>query len=313
MFWKIIFAPVAACLCAFNIQAQENVALHKPVMEIGGPFGAGDAYPGIPPETVTDGNFLPAGDGWFNGSWWLDWVCAFIPPHPPEVPPPPPEPCALEIDLQGWFQIESFVFQGDSDAYWLQYWLEQAPPAPSHWEMAWAVPGEDGYVQTRPDASDNTVRWYLPEPIVTNRLRVQVNPDPLLHDGWNAVSEVQAFGMPVPDPFQDSAVFDCDQNPGEALEEFLGTEEFCYKFEFECEEGVYGAFQVSVDIRNGGVGFAGNVGNAGDVPEDPADDDFCGMFFGHVGNTKIVHACYFEAGQAAILEVKSMPGHKCME
>jgi len=313
MFWKFIFALVAACSFACNVQAQDNVAFHKPVMEVGGPFGAGDAYPGIPPDAVTDGNFLPAGDGWFNGSWWLDWVCAFVPPHPPEDPPPPPEPCALEIDLQGWFQIESLVFQGDSDAYLLQYWLEEIPPAPSHWEMAWDVPTGTGGVQTRPNPADNNERWFLPEPVVTNRLRIQVNPDPNLHDGWNSVSEVQAFGVPVPDPFQDEAVFNCDEHPGELFETFLGTEEFCYKFEFECEEGVHGGFHAAVDIRNGGVGFGGMVANNGEVPEDPADDDFCGMNFGHVGNTKIVHACYFEAGQAAILKVKSMPGHKCLE
>jgi len=314
MHWKIIvFTFAAICLFSTGAHAQDNVALHKPVMEIGGPFGVGEAYPGVPPDTVTDGNFLPAGDNWFNGSWWLDWVCAFVPPHPPEVPPPPPEPCALEIDLQGWFMIDSFVFQGDSDAYLLQYWFEEMPPSPPHWEMAWDVPTAAGGMQTRPNPADDGERWWLPEPIVTNRLRILVNPDPQVHDGWNAVSEVQAFGVPVPDPFQDETAFDCDQHPGEVFEEFLGNEEHCYKFEFECEEGVHGAFHVGVNLRDGGVGFGGGVGNTGEVMEDPADDDSCGMGFGHMGNTKIVHACYFEAGQAAILKAKSMPGHKCME
>jgi len=313
MYWKIIFALVAIFSFATRIQAQDNIALHKPVMEIGGPFGVGDAHPGVLPDTVTDGTFLPAGDVWFNGSWWLDGVCWFVPPHPPEDPPPPPEPCSLEIDLQGWFLIDSLVFQGDSDAYLLQYWLEEMPPSPSHWETAWDVPIAAGDMQTRPNPADNGERWWLPEPILTTRLRVMANPDPLLNDGWNAVSEIQAFGVPAPDPFQVQTVFDCDQHPGETFEEFLGSEDYCYKFEFECEEGVHGGFQVSVDLRNGGVGSGGFVATSGDVMEDPADDDFCGMGFGHVGNHKIVHACYFESGQAAILKVKAMPGHKCTD
>jgi hypothetical protein len=313
MYWKIIFTLAAFCLFSTGIQAQDNIALHKPVFEVGGPFGVGAPHPGVPPDVVTDGIFLPAGDDWFNGSWWLDWECAFIPPVPPGDPAPPPEPCALEIDLQGWFQIDSFVFQGDSDAYRLQYWLEETPPSPSHWEIAWEVPIGTGFVQTRPNPADNSERWSLPEPVVTNRLRIQVNPDPLLHDGWNSVAELQAFGSPVPDPFQDGAVFDCDQYPGESFEAFLGNEAYCYKFEFECEEGVYGAFHVAVNLRDGGVGYDGYLGNAGEIMDDPSDDDFCGMNFGHLGNTRIVHACYFEAGQAAILKVKSMPGHKCTE
>ena len=313
MHWKIIFALAAVCLFSTGIQAQDNIALHKPVMEVGGPFGTGDAYPGVPPDVVTDGSFLPAGDDWFNGSWWLDGVCWHVPPHPPGDPPPPPEPCALEIDLQGWFEIDSFIFQGDSDAYLLQYWLEDMPPSPSHWEMAWDIPTATYGMQTRPNPSDNGERWFLPEPIVTNRLRIQVNPDPLLHDGWNAVSEVQAFGMPVSDPLADETAFNCDEHPGELFEEFLGNEEYCYKFELECEDGVHGGFQLSVNLRDGGVGYFGNVATDGDVMEDPSDDDFCGMGFGHVGNRKIVHACYFESGQAAILKVKSMPGQKCTE
>ena len=310
MHWKTIIALCAICLFSTSIYAQDNVALNKPVFEIGEAFGAGDWHDGVPPDVVTDGNFLPPGDDWFNGSWWLAWECAFIPPHPPGDPPPPPEPCALEIDLEGWFRIDSFIFQGDSDWYSLDYWNMDL----GTWQLAWEVPGTWGYVQVRPypNNSEYSEKYVLPAPIVTNRLRIMAIPQDPGHpesDGWSSVSEIQAFGEPTepppppPPPFVDCLELICFESE-ESWEAFLTDEvDFCYKVELTCGDRIGGGVRLNLhpDGRvEGEYGFF--------IPEEPND---CGGFIAHLGNEKIVHSCAFNSGEIVELEIKSDRMHRC--
>jgi hypothetical protein len=52
-------------------------------------------------------------------------------------------------------------------------------------------------MQTRPNPADNTQRWVLSSPITTNKLKIM---GAAIGDSYYSVSEVQAFGSPVPEP-----------------------------------------------------------------------------------------------------------------
>ena len=67
--------------------------------------------------------------------------------------------------------------------------------------MAWHVPNYDVQgtgIQTRPNPADDTERYMLPSPIVTNALMLHGNM--VDSDLFFAVSEVQAYGQPIPAP-----------------------------------------------------------------------------------------------------------------
>jgi hypothetical protein len=193
---------VTLMLCMGDLHAHINVAQGKTVNLVGAdfffPVGNGMV---VDKQTVVDGVFLPASSDWNQGPvWWLNWECN-----------DDGDPCTIEIDLEGTFWIDSFTFQGDSDTYFLEYWNLQQ----NDWQLAWEVPSTGGFVQTRPNLSDNTESFLLQVPFVTNRLRVRVALGYPGSDGWNAVSEVQAFGGPQDfspsDVYEDSFEFlDCD-------------------------------------------------------------------------------------------------------
>ena len=99
---------------------------------------------------------------------------------------------------------------------------------------------------------------------------------------------------------------DCDPvEPfkGKAQEVYLGDENFCYRIEFKCDDSLWGGFLMEVNTDDGGVGLFGNVNSA---------FGFCGMGFGHLGNTQFSHACSFEDGDVE-LEVKIADVEMCMD
>jgi len=185
------------------------------------------------------------------------------------------------------------------------------------WQTAWQVdphPDDSGYcgaVQTRPNPVDNSERYVLPEPIVTNMLRVIPSPpwwasDFRGTDTLYSVSEVQAFGEPAeppPPPFVDCLELTCFEG-ADKWEAFLTDESgFCYKVELTCDDGVGGGIELGMhpDGRvEGGYGFF--------IPEEPND---CGGFIVHLGNNKFVHSCAFNSGEMIELEVKAAPMHRC--
>ena len=95
---------------------------------------------------------------------------------------------------------DEFIVQADdNDAYVLSYW----DLASSDWIVAWDVPNYDVNpdpdnwgMQTRPNPDDNTDLHVLASIITTNALKFEGNMDD--SDGLFAVSEIQAFGTPVP-------------------------------------------------------------------------------------------------------------------
>ncbi|MBT8054422.1 MAG: hypothetical protein HKN57_08200 [Xanthomonadales bacterium] len=97
---------------------------------------------------------------------------------------------------------------------------------------------------------------------------------------------------------------------GKAQEVYLGNEEFCYRIAFKCDAELSGGFLVNcfcdlnIPEADGGVGVFDGVSS---------DDGFCGTpgFF-HLRNSKFIHACSFNAGDAE-LEVKAVDGEKCSD
>ena len=162
-----------------------NVALNGNVTLNGGSFFTGGWGGGlvVNPNTIVDGIFVPRATQWDQGPVWWDsndgaarWIT---------------------IDLGNTFKIESLVVQADdNEIYELYYWDLWT----STWQSAWDVPNYDAEgwgMQTRPDPADDTQRYMLPSPIVTNALMLQGN---MVGDLYFAVSEVQAYGSVIPAP-----------------------------------------------------------------------------------------------------------------
>ena len=168
-----------------------NVALNANVTLNGSSFFTGGWGGGLvaSPNTIVDGIFFPRSTQWDQGPVWWDsndgaarWIT---------------------IDLGNTFKIESLIVQADdNDAYELYYWDLWT----STWQLAWDVPNYDIVpdpanwgMQTRPNPADDTQRYMLPSPIVTNALKFQGN----MGDSGDllfAVSEVQAYGRVIPAP-----------------------------------------------------------------------------------------------------------------
>jgi hypothetical protein len=160
-----------------------NVALNADVTLHGGPFFVGRWAGGliVSDNTLVDGVFLPRSAQWDQGSvWWdsSDNVDRYI-----------------TLNLGQAYTIESFIVQADdNDAYLIYYWDMKN----SSWELAWHVPNYDMYLgpstigmQTRPNPSDNSMRYVLPQKIVTDKLMLKgeiVNGDQRF-----SVSEIQAY------------------------------------------------------------------------------------------------------------------------
>ena len=162
-----------------------NVALNGNVTLNGGSFFTGGWGGGlvVNPNTIVDGIFVPRATQWDQGPVWWDsndgaarWIT---------------------IDLGNTFKIESLVVQADdNEIYELYYWDLWT----STWQSAWDVPNYDAEgwgMQTRPDPADDTQRYMLPSPIVTNALMLHGN---MVGDLYFAVSEVQAYGSVIPAP-----------------------------------------------------------------------------------------------------------------
>lgn len=175
-----------------------NVAGNKPVTLAGGPFFNGHGATASP-STIVDGVFFPAGTQWDQGSVWWDAHSS--------------SGQYITIDLGSACLITSLIVQADdNDAYRVYYW----DIAASTWKIAWDVPNSDGAIETgmvtRPNAADDTERYVLPAPVVTNALRVEgvVSES----DKWFSVSEVQAFSeLTSPTASTQAAT---DITPGEA-------------------------------------------------------------------------------------------------
>lgn len=163
-----------------------NVALNTDV-NLNGDFFTGGWGGGqtVTASTILDGVFLARGAQWDQGPVWWDSRDGLD--------------RNITIDLDGIFSLESFVVQADdNDAYILSYWDLSSDT----WQLAWAVPNYDAQgwgMQTRPDPANDSARYFLPGgSIITNALKFEGD----LNDGDKlfSVSEIQAYGTPVPEP-----------------------------------------------------------------------------------------------------------------
>jgi hypothetical protein len=173
--------PIIILSASFATSAPFNVALGKDV-ELNGVFFEGGWGGGaIPASTVVDGAFLPRSTQWDQGVWW-------------DTRTSKGEAQYIEIELEGIFRIESFIVQADdNDAYKLFY----KDLVTDAWILAYDMPAVGGWgLQTRPNPSSSSERYTLAVPIITDELMIKGD----LGDGYYSVSEVQAFGTPVPEP-----------------------------------------------------------------------------------------------------------------
>ncbi len=163
-----ISALALACLLSSGVAfADTNVALNKSVTLSGTGFGIGWGGGLADASTVTDGIFKDASHTWdVDTVYWtgLDAIAV--------------------IDLDGMFTINAFTVQTDNnDTYRIEY--NQG----GSWTTAWDVPTNCCYgMQTNSTT--------LASAIVTDSLRFTATGG----DGWYSVSEIQAFGQPVPEP-----------------------------------------------------------------------------------------------------------------
>ena len=166
-----------------------NIALNSTVTLHGGTFFTDGSWTGdIPaaPSTIVDGVFLD-----LHHQWNKDTV--FWDSHDDND-----NGQYIKIDLGGVFNIDSFIAQvDDNDAYILSYWNMTL----STWETVWDIPNytsDNWGMTTRPDPFNNLLAFNIGSQITTNALKLEGN----LVDGdkYFAVSEIQAFGAPVPEP-----------------------------------------------------------------------------------------------------------------
>jgi len=124
--------------------------------------------------TVYDGLFVQEGQQWNHDTWWWD-----------QDPSVNPDPVETTITFDQPYKISQFIVQADdNDVYKLQY-LDGV----GSWQDAWTIPTAGGWGMITRDSG-------LLAPIVTDQLKfVAVSGDNLY-----AVSEIQAFGVPVPEP-----------------------------------------------------------------------------------------------------------------
>ena len=141
------------------------------VLRAGSPWG-----PGSTPSTplnVVDGNFMPEGTQWNNGSFWWD-----------QDPSVNPNEVTLTIQMDKAYDFKKFVMQADdNDGYKLEYWDG------SNWQLGVNFGTKPSFgLVTRADALVN---------ITTDRLRLRAYGG----DNYYAISELQGFantGVPEP-------------------------------------------------------------------------------------------------------------------
>ena len=170
---------------SYQLAFSENVALGKPAGYYGtDPAGVGGtAYnnagwdvpwpPIVPSITMTDGVFLSEGTQWNHGTFWWD-----ASDYPDNV---------VGILLGSEYKIDKFVVQADNnDAYAIDSYLHGTLQATT------IIPAVAGWgMMTR--------EIILGSPITANQLAF-LHPDGYAGDYLYSVSEIQAFGTPVPEP-----------------------------------------------------------------------------------------------------------------
>jgi len=187
-------------MTAMVCQGQTNVALGKPVTLNGSftPFvyvcGGGAAEP--PASIVTDGVFFPEGTCYQSGIYWTGTTNT------------------VDIDLQGTFLISAATVQADdNDIYTLQY--RDVTGVYHDW---WNVPIQGGFgLITRPSVGGQMT---LPAVVATGlRFFAPAGSG----DNAYAVSEIQAFGVPVMSDTPYQVNYAANLSSGESFIDVINT------------------------------------------------------------------------------------------
>ncbi len=173
----VLAGAAMPCAAAYNVIPDHwsEVTTHGEVGQLraGSPWTAGASFDFSFLDRVVDGHFLANGTQWNSGTWWWD-----------QSPAVNSGQVETTIDLAERFSLSKFVIQVDgNDRYRLEYWDGQG------WKEAWTSPagGKAGLV---------TIASPTLTGIVTNRLRFTAAEG----DDYYSVSEIQAWGVAVPEP-----------------------------------------------------------------------------------------------------------------
>lgn len=140
----------------------------------------------VDPKTVVDGVFLARRSQWDQGTVWWDDTQGGGKTY-------------ITVHLGAVYEIKSFVIQADNnDEYLLYYW----DLTDDTWRLAWRILRIlDWGMYTRPNPYDDSARYDLPSPVITNALKLE--GDMTLSDWRFSVSEIQAFGERVEECHED--------------------------------------------------------------------------------------------------------------
>jgi hypothetical protein len=156
-----------------NVALGQTVTLSYPSLFYRGGWSTADT--GGLPSTITDGIYLSDHHEWDQDTvyWNVNYATADTPQY-------------ITIDLAGTFRITSFSIQADDNEAYLLYYLDTS----GNWQLAWTIPVAGGWgMRTRTiDGLD----------IVTTALKFTYLSGS--GDEWKSVSEIDAFGTPVPVP-----------------------------------------------------------------------------------------------------------------
>ncbi len=182
----------------------DNIALHATVTLGGGRFFTGGWGNGevVDAGTVVDGVFMPRSSQWDQGAVW--WDCTDGVER------------SITLGLGSVYKIESLTIQADDNDAYLLYYHDVGTDT---WQVAWHVPNYNTYpdssswgMQTRPNPLNNAARYILPQPVVTDALMIE--GDMSSGDRLFAVSEIQAFGVPIDDSSSGGGTGDAGSDTG---------------------------------------------------------------------------------------------------
>lgn len=175
-------APSVSSMPITNVARGASVTLNGTFFQGGYPGGSV-----VDPSTLVDGLMLPQSTYWQQGGvWWHE---------------PVDSGQNIVLDLRGEFLISRLIVQADdNDSYELFYRKGRN----AGWNLLWSIPNYDYYLQqnflgmqTRPDPFDNSAQYSLEAPVVATELMLRGGTH---SDFLYSVSEIQAFGRPIPEP-----------------------------------------------------------------------------------------------------------------
>lgn len=175
---SLILVLAALSFSSAGALADANIALNAPVTLSGSAWGVGGwgagtiAFPG----SVNDGQFKDEGHNWDVDTVWWDITYS--------------TGAEIIIHLGGLYTISAFTLQADNnDVYRVEYGVDDGLGGGAGYSTIWEAPATGGWGVT-------TRSTTLAAGVIANTLRITAHGG----DGLYSVTELQAFGAPVPEP-----------------------------------------------------------------------------------------------------------------